>query len=105
MTEFSAPTGSGTHTSTGPLGLFRQITTPGPRVRRLHTALKIALLPRIIDLDRPVRLVRRVTGGRRRRSARLGPLLAFVRDEFGDVVVELRESFVERGEPTAMCPS
>jgi hypothetical protein len=34
-----------------------------PKVRRLHIALNIALQPRILDLDR---LVRRVTGGRRR---------------------------------------
>jgi hypothetical protein len=28
-----------------------------------------------------------------------GPLPAFVRDEYGDVVVEFRKSFVERSEP------
>ncbi|GAA1388420.1 hypothetical protein GCM10009613_25710 [Pseudonocardia kongjuensis] len=36
--------------SAGPAGLFRQ-TTPSPEVRRLHTALNLALPPRILDLD------------------------------------------------------
>jgi hypothetical protein len=38
-------------TFTGPAGLFRQTTPPSPEVRRLHTALDIALPPRILDLD------------------------------------------------------
>jgi hypothetical protein len=39
-------------TFTGPAGLFRQTSTPNPEVRRLHTALDLALPPRrILDLD------------------------------------------------------
>ena len=38
-------------TFTGPAGLFRQTTPPSPEVRRIHTALGIALPPRILDLD------------------------------------------------------
>jgi hypothetical protein len=38
-------------TFTGPAGLFRQTTPPGPEIRRLHAALDIALPPRILDLD------------------------------------------------------
>jgi hypothetical protein len=38
-------------TFTGPAGLFRQTTPPSPEVRRLHTALDLALPPRILDLD------------------------------------------------------
>ena len=38
-------------TFTGPAGLFRQTTPPSPEARRLHTALDLALPPRILDLD------------------------------------------------------
>lgn len=38
-------------TFTGPAGLFRQTTPPSVEVRRLHTALGLALPPRILDLD------------------------------------------------------
>ncbi|GEL27149.1 transposase [Pseudonocardia sulfidoxydans NBRC 16205] len=38
-------------TFTGPAGLFRQTTPPSPEVRRLHTALDLALPPRILNLD------------------------------------------------------
>jgi hypothetical protein len=38
-------------TFTGPAGLFRQTTPPSPETRRLHTALDLALPPRILDLD------------------------------------------------------
>ena len=38
-------------TFTGPAGAFRQTTTPTAETRRLHTALDIALPPRILDLD------------------------------------------------------
>ncbi|MCY7341086.1 MAG: IS1634 family transposase [Pseudonocardia sp.] len=38
-------------TFTGPAGLFRQTSTPTAEVRRLHTALNVALPPRILDLD------------------------------------------------------
>lgn len=37
-------------TFTGPAGLFRQTSTPSTEVRRLHTALNVALPPRILDL-------------------------------------------------------
>jgi hypothetical protein len=38
-------------TFTGPAGLFRQTSTPSAEVRRLHTALGLALPPRILDLE------------------------------------------------------
>ena len=38
-------------TFTGPAGVFRQTTPPSAEARRLHTALDIALPPRILDLD------------------------------------------------------
>ena len=38
-------------TFTGPAGLFRQTSHPRDETRRLHTALNIALPPRILDLD------------------------------------------------------
>lgn len=38
-------------TFTGPAGLFRQTTPANAEVRRLHTALDLALPPRILDLD------------------------------------------------------
>jgi hypothetical protein len=38
-------------TFTGPAGLFRQTSQPSTEARRLHTALKLALPPRILDLD------------------------------------------------------
>ena len=38
-------------TFTGPAGLFRQTSHPRNETRRLHTALNIALPPRILDLD------------------------------------------------------
>jgi Transposase DDE domain len=38
-------------TFTGPAGLFRQTSQPSAEVRRLHTALGLALPPRILDLD------------------------------------------------------
>jgi hypothetical protein len=38
-------------TFAGPAGVFRQTSTPSPETRRLHTALDIALPPRILDLD------------------------------------------------------
>jgi hypothetical protein len=38
-------------TFTGPAGVFRQTSQPRNETRRLHTALDIALPPRILDLD------------------------------------------------------
>ena len=38
-------------TFTGPAGLFRQTSHPRDETRRLHTALDIALPPRILDLN------------------------------------------------------
>ncbi len=38
-------------TFTGPAGLFRQTTSPSAETRQLHTALDLALPPRILDLD------------------------------------------------------
>jgi hypothetical protein len=38
-------------TFTGPAGLFRQTTPASAEARRLHTALDLALPPRILDLD------------------------------------------------------
>jgi hypothetical protein len=38
-------------TFTGPAGLFRQTSQPSAEVRRLHTALDLALPPRILALD------------------------------------------------------
>jgi len=38
-------------TFTGPAGLFRQTAPASPEIRRLHTALGLALPPRILDLD------------------------------------------------------
>jgi hypothetical protein len=38
-------------TFTGPAGLFRQTSTPSAEARRLHTALGLALPPRILDLE------------------------------------------------------